>query len=101
MLTDKEIEHIAKLARINLKDDEKERLKKDLSSVLDYIAKLNEVDTDSVEPLYQTTGLVNAERSDETRNEFPTTEKLDKLLVGQAPHKHNRFVKVKPVLTKK
>jgi len=101
MLSDKEIDHIAKLARIHLGEVEKERLKKDLSSILDYIAKLNEVDTSSVEPLYQTTGLTNAERADESRNEFPTSEKLNGLLVGQAPQKHERFVKVKQVLIKK
>src|ERR1700674_3217796 len=100
MLSDKEVAHIAKLARIELKPNEKERLKKDLSSILDYIKKLDEVDTSSVQPLYQTTGLVNSTRTDEPRKEFPMTEKLNELLIGQAPDKHDRFIKVRPVLNK-
>src|SRR5437870_4287768 len=101
MLTDQEVERIAKLARIELKAGEKERLKKDLSSILDYIDKLNDADTSSVEPLYQTTGLVNAARSDEPRNEFPMSAKLDEVLIGQAPDKKERFIKVKSVMAKK
>ena len=101
MLSDQEVEHIAKLARIELKAEEKEKMKKDLSSILGYIEKLNAVDTSGVEPLYQVTGLVNSIRSDEPRNEFPTGEKLDKLLIGQAPAKHGRFIKVHSVMNKK
>lgn len=100
MLSDKEVEHIAKLARIELKDKEKEVLKKDLSSILDFIDKLNKADTSSVEPLYQTTGLVNSERDDKPRNEFPLNDRLNELLIGQAPQKHGRFIKTKPVLKK-
>jgi len=101
MLTDAEVEHIASLARIELKPEEKERLKKDLGSVLDYVAKLEKADTSSVEPLYQTTGIVNAERVDEPRAEFPQTENLEELLIGQAPERQERFVKVKSVMRKK
>ena len=101
MLSDKEVDHIAKLARIELKPEEKEHLKKDLSSILDYINKLNEVDTSSVQPLYQTTGLVNSTRTDEPRKEFPMTATLNDLLVGQAPAKHGRFIKVGSILSKK
>ncbi len=101
MLSDKELEHVAKLARLELKPEEKEKYRKDLSSILDYINKLNSADTSSVEPLYQTTGLVNAARKDETRNEFPMTDKLNELLIGQAPSRKDRFIKVKSVMNKK
>ncbi|KKS26073.1 MAG: Aspartyl/glutamyl-tRNA(Asn/Gln) amidotransferase subunit C, partial [Candidatus Yanofskybacteria bacterium GW2011_GWC2_41_9] len=74
------------------------KLKKDLSSILDYINKLNEVDTDNVEPLYQTAGLINSVRDDKDRNEFKMNDMLNEKLIGQAPHKENRFVKVKSVL---
>ena len=50
MLSKEEIQHLAELARIKLSDKEKEGLKKDLSSILDYINKLNEADTTGVEP---------------------------------------------------
>ncbi len=100
-LTDKEIKHIAALARIKLSPVEEDKFKKDLSSILDYIAKLNVVNTDDTEPLYQVTGLVNSTRSDKYRKDFLVDEDLNATLVGQAPHKENRFIKVKSVLSHK
>ena len=100
MLTDKEIEHIAKLARIELTDDMREHMKRDLTKVLDYIALLEQADTAGVEPLYQVTGLQNQTRPDTRRGDFVMDEKLLELLVGQAPHSQGRFVKVKSVKSK-
>ena len=100
MLSDTEVKKIAKLARIEISDSEVEKLKGELSSILDFVNKLSEVNTDGVEPLYQTTGLVNSVRGDEPRNEFPMTDDLNDKLIGQAPHKENRFIKVKSVLKK-
>lgn len=101
MLSDKEIDHIASLARIKIEDSERERLKKDLSSILDYVAKLDRADTSNIEPLYQTTGLVNSTRADEPRGEFPMNDDLLESLVGQAPARNERLVKVGSVLKKK
>jgi len=75
-------------------------MKSDLSSILDYIGQLNSVNTDSVEPLYQTTGLVNSMRTDEDRGEFKMDEDLNKKLIGQAPDKQERFLRVKSILNK-
>jgi aspartyl-tRNA(Asn)/glutamyl-tRNA(Gln) amidotransferase subunit C len=101
MLTDKEVRHIANLARIELSDAERERFQHDLSSVLEYINKLNEVSVDGVQPLYQAMGLAQALRPDEHRGDFPMTERLNELLIGQAPHRQERFVKVQSVKSKK
>lgn len=100
MLTDKEVEHIAQLARIKLTKIEKEKFKKELSLILDYVNKLSELDTEKVEPLYQTTGITNALRPDEYRKDFEMNEELNEKLIGQAPHKENRFIKVRSVLKK-
>ena len=100
MLTDEEVKHIASLARIKLEPNDAERFKANLSSILDYIDTLKKVNTDSVEPLYQVTGLINAVRPDESRDAFPISAKLNKLLIGQAPLKKDRFLKVKSVLKK-
>ena len=100
MLTEKEVKHIAKLARIKLSETEEKKFQKELGEILDYINKLNEVNTDGVEPLYQTTSLVNWFRADEPRGEFKMDENLNKKLIGQAPHSQNGFVKVKSVLRK-
>ncbi len=96
-----DIKHVAKLARIKIDEKEEKKLQKDLDSILEYIDKLNAVDTDGVEPLYQTTGLVDSFREDEPRGEFKMDDNLNKRLVGQAPNKEDRFVKVKPVLSHK
>lgn len=52
MLSREEILHIAKLARLNLTDEEIEKFQGQLSPILDYISKLNEVDTENVEPTF-------------------------------------------------
>ena len=94
------IQHIASLARIKLSEDEKKRFQKDLGSILDYVNKLKEVDTEHVQPVFQTTGIVNATREDQDRGEFKMNEGLDEKLIGQAPEKEGRFVKVKSILTR-
>lgn len=101
MLSDSELDHIATLARIQVPEERREHLKKELSSILDYIELLNQADTSNIQPLYQTTGIVNAPRSDEPRGEFLMTEKLEKFLIGQAPDRKERFVKVRSILAKK
>src|SRR3989344_6196771 len=98
MLIESEIKHVAQLARIKITQKEEEKFRKDLSSILDYINKLNEVNTEGVEPLYQTTGLVNSMRPDEHRKDFVMDEDLNKKLISQAPEKEERFIKVKSVL---
>lgn len=101
MLTDKEVKHIATLARIQLTEKEEEHFKKDLSSILSYVGTLNSVPTDNVEPLYQVTGLVNAARSDEPRQSFVMDERLRRTLIEQAPAHENGYLKVKAVLKAK
>ena len=96
----KTIKHVSGLARVDLTEKEEEKMKTDLSSILSYIDKLNQVNTDEVEPLYQTTGLVNSMRSDEYRGDFKMDEALNSKLIGQAPAKQDNFIKVKSVLNK-
>lgn len=100
MMDKKDVEHIAALARIELNDGMKERLKNDLGSILDYIEVLSNVPTEHVEPLYQVTGLTSRLRNDEHRNDFPMDETLDAHLTGQAPNRADRLVKVKSILKK-
>ena len=100
MLSDKEVQHIATLARIKLSEREQEKFRKDISSVLDYIDTLKRVETKHVEPLYQVTGLVNATRPDQSRPAFSMDGKLRKLLIGQAPDTQGEYVRVRSVLKK-
>lgn len=63
-LSKKEVEHIAHLARLGLTEKEKAKFADQLSSILDYVAQLQEVDTSGVEPTAQVTGLENVFRKD-------------------------------------
>lgn len=62
------LDHVAKLAKLRLTDAEKETLGKQLPSIVDYIAKLQEVDTSNVDPKAYLTDATNVFRVDE-----PTT----------------------------
>ncbi|NTU98965.1 Asp-tRNA(Asn)/Glu-tRNA(Gln) amidotransferase subunit GatC [Candidatus Falkowbacteria bacterium] len=63
-LTKQEIEHVAKLARLELSEEEMNKYGEQLSAVLSYIDQLQEVDTSGVEPTAQVTGLENVWRDD-------------------------------------
>lgn len=65
MLTDDEVRHVAKLARIALSDEEVKKFGKQLSGVLQYMDILNEVDTSEVPETSQVTGLTNVMEKDE------------------------------------
>lgn len=58
-LTKEEVKHIANLAKLNLSDSEIEKFQIQLSEILDYVSQLNNVETDSVSPTNQVTGLEN------------------------------------------
>lgn len=96
MLTDKEVKHIADLARIKINKKEQEALKKELSLILDYINKLQEVDTANTEPTAQATGLTNVFRKDD-RPQTINPGLIDKL-ISQAPQRQNNYFKVKAIL---
>jgi aspartyl-tRNA(Asn)/glutamyl-tRNA(Gln) amidotransferase subunit C len=85
---------LALLSRLKLTDEEVERFAGDLSSILEYVEKLDAVDTSGHKPTYQVTGLKNITREDKTRDYGYKTEDLLK----NAPSiKDNQF-KVKRVL---
>ena len=77
MIIDKEtVEKVAHLARLELAEDEKEAMIKDMSKILDFMAKLNEMDTSGVEPLAYMTGEVNNLREDVVKQDITTEEAL-------------------------
>ena len=94
----KDVDHIAKLARLGLSKEEKIKYSKELSGILDYIKKLNEVDTKNIDPTAQVTGLENIFRKDENPHKVDV-EKIKKM-IGQAPEREGNFVKTKPILGK-
>lgn len=75
-LTSDEVRNIAKLAQLNLTDDEVARFQKQLSEVLNYVEILNELDTENVEPTSHVTGLENVTREDEIKDSLTLEEAL-------------------------
>lgn len=64
-LTKEDVKHVAKLARLQLTDDEIERFTVQLGAIFQHLDKLAEVDTEGVEETAQVSGLVNVMREDE------------------------------------
>lgn len=75
-LSPDDVRHIAKLCRLNLTDSEVEKFSTELSSILEFVEKLQELDTSAVEPTPQVTGLTNVFRKDEVACDGATTKEL-------------------------
>ncbi len=67
MLTREQVLHVARLARLELTDEELERMGEELSGVLDHIEKIGELELDDVAPTSHVVALENALRADEPR----------------------------------
>ena len=93
MISNQEVKHIAKLARLSLTAKEIEKMRKELSSILDYIEQLKEVDVSGVEPTTHSVLLENIMRQDKSE-----TDKEPKRLIEAAPETEKGFVKVKSIL---
>ncbi len=93
----KDIEHIARLARIELTEGELVKFESELSGVLEFIGKLNEVDTKDVSPLTGGTELANITREDSAEED--DHEKLERSarLVSSSPEHADGYIKVKAV----
>jgi aspartyl-tRNA(Asn)/glutamyl-tRNA(Gln) amidotransferase subunit C len=87
-LSKKEVEHVAWLAHIELSDKEKLLFTKQFNEILDYFKKIDEVDTEGVEPTYHVLDLENVYRKDKTKPSLPTKEAL-----RNAPKKEKKFIK--------
>jgi aspartyl-tRNA(Asn)/glutamyl-tRNA(Gln) amidotransferase subunit C len=64
IISDETIEYVGILAKLELTEEEKEQAKKDMGSMLDYIDKLNELDTSGVEPMSHVFPVHNVFRED-------------------------------------
>jgi len=89
----KEIEHIANLARLSLSEEEKDLFGSQLSSILDYMEKLNELDTRDVEPTSHVLSLINVMRDDVPGRSIPRKDAL-----MNAPDRTDRFFRVPRII---
>lgn len=95
MLSQKEVQIIAKLAKLELTQKEVANMQKDLSAVLDYFKNLQEVNTTDIKPTFQPQNLINITRQDKPSPQEKTTIKK---MLQQAPTKQGNQIKVKGVL---
>jgi aspartyl-tRNA(Asn)/glutamyl-tRNA(Gln) amidotransferase subunit C len=75
-LTKDQVRHIAKLARLKLSEEEVDKFSKELTSILQYVDMLKEVDTSKVEPTAQVTGQTNVFRDDVIRQKSTPPDAL-------------------------
>ena len=89
MITIKDVEHVAKLARLELTQEKKEKFTHQLGDVLEHVEKMNEVDTTGVEPMNHPIDFVNVVREDKEIYENTREE-----LMSNAPDVEGDFFKV-------
>ncbi|MCH7819237.1 MAG: Asp-tRNA(Asn)/Glu-tRNA(Gln) amidotransferase subunit GatC [Candidatus Marinimicrobia bacterium] len=88
-----DVDKIAKLAKLDLSEDEREKFSSQLSDIVSYMEKLNRLDTKDVEPLAHVNDLMNVSREDKSR---PSMEKED--VFKNSPQNDNEFFLVPKVL---
>jgi len=93
MLSKKDLEHLAALARLELKKEEEGKLLKDLEKILGHFEELKELDTEEVEPMAGGTFSKNVFRADDSDSARLPAEKA----VSQFPEKESGFLKIPPV----
>jgi aspartyl-tRNA(Asn)/glutamyl-tRNA(Gln) amidotransferase subunit C len=77
MLDHAQVLHVARLARLELTDEEVDRMAAELSKVLDHIEKIRELDLEGVPPTSHVVDVVNALRDDEPEPSFPVEVALE------------------------
>jgi len=94
-LTRQQVEHIAELAKLKLTSEEIDRMTQQLSAILDYAARLQELDTDAIPPTASVVPLHNVMRPDVVGTSLPREDVL-----ANAPDQDARgeFFRVKAIL---
>ncbi len=87
------VEHVAHLARLHLDPEEIELYTQQIDRILEYMDKLNSIDTTGIEPTTHAVPLGNVFRRDEVNYNFQVEES-----VGNAPDRTGSFFKVPPII---
>ena len=95
-VNNKLVEHLAHLSRLDFDDDSKEKMKFDFDKMLDFVAKLEEVDTDNVEPLSYMSSELNVLREDKVKQELTQEQALQ-----NAPVNDTDYIRIPKVIDSK
>lgn len=93
VISDETIEYVGILAKLELSEEDKENAKKDMGNMLDYIDKLNELDTEGVEPMSHIFPVNNVFREDVVTNK----DDSDNILKNAPQKKNGSFMVPKTV----
>jgi aspartyl-tRNA(Asn)/glutamyl-tRNA(Gln) amidotransferase subunit C len=93
-LSREQVEHIARLARVGLSDDDVDRFSEQLSEILDYFERLRQVDTEGVPPTAHTLSLHNVMREVDE----PVAPLDKETVLANAPLREGDFFRVKVIL---
>jgi aspartyl-tRNA(Asn)/glutamyl-tRNA(Gln) amidotransferase subunit C len=96
LVTKKDVEKISELARLKFNETELENFTEEMNKILSYVEKLNELDTENVEPLSHPNETINVFRNDELKQSISTEDALK-----NAPDKDDKFFKVPKVIQDK
>jgi aspartyl-tRNA(Asn)/glutamyl-tRNA(Gln) amidotransferase subunit C len=107
-ITENDVLYVAELANLELTADERARMVKDLNSILDYVDRLNELDTSNVEPMAQTSDRYGIDQAKTGTARFAYAMREDKagkslpreLVMENAPESDGAFFKVPKVIEK-
>ncbi len=92
-ITPELVQHVARLARLELEPDEAEKMQSQLGDILDYIGLLDELDLSDVPPSYHVIDMANVMREDEMRPSLPVEKGL-----ANAPEKEGTAFKVPRII---
>lgn len=90
IITQDDIKHLEKISMIRLSDEERNTFTPQLTSILEYVEKLGEVDTKDVPETTQVTGIVNVLREDEVKPTFSQEQAL-----ANAPEQERGYFKTR------
>lgn len=93
IITDKDVEYVAKLSRLKLKEDEKHKFTEQLNNIFKYIEKLNELDISKVEPTSHAIALQNVTRKDILKPSVSIEDALK-----NAPDKEQGYFRVPAII---
>jgi len=93
-ITDQDIEKLAELSKLYFEHDKKEAIKEDLNKIIGFMEKLNEIDTENIEPLIYINEDTNITRPDTVMHTLTREEAL-----ANAPHHDNQYFKVPKFIT--
>jgi aspartyl-tRNA(Asn)/glutamyl-tRNA(Gln) amidotransferase subunit C len=83
------VDHVARLARLDLSEDERTRMQAELTNILDHVTRIQELELDGVEPTAHTVALHNVMRADEV-----TPSLAQEVVLGAAPAIEDGRIKV-------